>query len=178
MPTKRPGCVADDDLTQYRNGARYELVGETSMEWTKRIAWEKIDWDMAKGLNATAGGYYVRTNVMNGVRQYMGESNPFPEVWRQAMFIKIPAGSSLIIHNDAVPDIAPYDRYHIPVTTNAGCKCYLHIAGTDPEQFEGFHCEVGKVYKMDPTILHWSENLGDTDRIHLVIDLKKELTNG
>ena len=177
MPVKRPGCTPYDDETQYRNGARYSLVKRiSSMEWAKKVAWDKIDWDRAKGVNDTAGGYYIRTNVMNSIRMMMGDADPFPnEEWRQAMLIKIPAGSSLVIHNDGVFKYAAYDRYHVPIATNDGCKCFLHRIGTDPEEFDAYHCEVGSIYLMDPTILHYSENLGETDRIHLCIDLKVKL---
>lgn len=176
MPIKRPGCISEDEPGHYRNGARYEYVKDVDVSWSGKIAWHKITWDLAKGVNGQGGGYQIRTNVMNSIREFMGDANPFPdEEWKQAMLVNIPPGRSLIIHNDECFERSAFDRYHIPITTNDKCRCYLHKPGTDPEEYDAYHCEVGKIYKMDPTILHYSENLGETDRIHLVVDLKVNL---
>lgn len=173
MVEKRPGCIAEDEPGHYRNGSRYEHVADIRTGWMKKIAWDKIEWDLARGKNAAGGGYYIRTNVMNSIRTYLGKDTPFGSgaTWKQAMLLKIPPGCSLIVHNDACFEDTAFDRYHIPITTNDLCACYMHIPGTSPEEFTSHHCEVGKVYKMDPTILHYSENLGETDRIHLCVDL-------
>ncbi len=176
MPIKRAGCTDYSDPNHYRSGKRYEYVKDVDVSWASKINWDKITWDNPRGQNLEGGGYYIRTNVMNSIRSFMGEADPFPnEEWRQAMLLKIPAGSSLIIHNDGVFKHAPFDRYHIPITTNDECRCFLHRIGTDPEEYDAYHCEVGKLYSMDPTILHYSENKGTTDRIHLCVDLKVHL---
>jgi len=58
--------------------------------------------------------------------------------------------------------------YHVPVTTNKNCWCYMHSLHGD----DRFHLEVGKIYEVDRTIEHSSKNLGSSDRIHLLVEVE------
>lgn len=55
------------------------------------------------------------------------------------------------------------DRIHIPITTNE--KVIFNVGGEDK------HMKIGECWNMNQSILHFVKNDGDTDRIHLVIDL-------
>ena len=76
----------------------------------------------------------------------------------RAFFLKIPPGGKVHKHVDK-----PSTRYIIPVTTNP--KCVSWVAG------EAYHLEVGKVYHVDTTQEHESTNDGETDRVHLLVDV-------
>lgn len=54
-------------------------------------------------------------------------------------------------------------RIHVPLLTNKNCKL----------TFEGreHHLEVGKVYEINNRIMHSGFNRGNSDRIHLILDM-------
>ncbi len=54
-------------------------------------------------------------------------------------------------------------RYHLPLQSNADCWSFSD---------EWRRLEVGRVYRLDPTIPHGAVNWGDTLRLHLMIDVE------
>lgn len=80
-----------------------------------------------------------------------------------SFFLRIPAGGRVHRHVDAEKD---YITYHIPVYTNPDCTCFVEDVP--------HHLTVGSVYEVDRTRLHWSQNQGDTDRVHLLLAEAKD----
>lgn len=68
------------------------------------------------------------------------------------------------IHKD---NRKPYETYHMPIYTNDACLCYSR-AGEDTEVA---YLEVGFMFHVERTDLHWSTNFGETERIHLLLAL-------
>ncbi len=85
-----------------------------------------------------------------------------------AMFTVIRPGGHFHFHRDnpAAENgvMAALRRYHIVLATNPESWCF-HDG--DWQQLE-----VGGVYEMDPAKTHAAINFGETDRIHLVVDLE------
>jgi hypothetical protein len=72
-------------------------------------------------------------------------------------------GVSLIPHVDIYWFHKVSRRIHIPITTNLNCEL----------TFEGrpYHLEVEKVYEINNRIVHAGYNNGNTDRVHLILDM-------
>lgn len=72
-------------------------------------------------------------------------------------------GRSLIPHIDVYWFHKESRRIHVPILTNNNAML----------TFEGrpYHLELGKVYEINNRILHSGYNNGETDRIHLILDM-------
>lgn len=87
--------------------------------------------------------------------------------WRMAWFVNVPAKTGhLHRHNDGV---MTYDTFHIPLQTNQKVVNFMY----DGEAKERFHLNVGSVYRINRAIDHESVNRGASDRIHLLMDVRR-----
>jgi len=87
-----------------------------------------------------------------------------PGEWLSARIIAIKPGGIIPLHMDARPyDEEKRTRYHVVLTTNPFCWNY-HDESVQ-------HLVLGGIYTVDETLPHASVNWGDTDRVHLVIDV-------
>ena len=75
-------------------------------------------------------------------------------------------GGAIDTHIDEGEYCAAHDRFHFVLSTNSDVwfKCDGRVK----------HFEVGKIWWLDNKSLHSVENNGSTDRIHIVVDIKKE----
>jgi hypothetical protein len=88
----------------------------------------------------------------------------------RAFFIKMRPGSRVHRHRDPPGVVDWYDTDHVVVETND--KAFLCWA--DDEGEHRTHLGLGKRYRItDRGVMHWAENNGDTDRIHLLIEYPK-----
>ena len=55
-------------------------------------------------------------------------------------------------------------RYHWPLRTTPDVMFYY------PDYDISFHLEVGKVYRLDTSVIHYAINPSDHDRTHLIMD--------
>lgn len=79
---------------------------------------------------------------------------------------KLKAGGVIDTHIDKGEYCAAHDRFHFVVSTNPDVwfKCNGSV-----KRFEA-----GKIWWLDNKSLHSIENNGSADRIHIVVDIKKE----
>lgn len=88
-----------------------------------------------------------------------------PKVWEMSMLTAVKAlGGTLSFHLDEF-NTKSHVRYHVVLQSNP--RCWVHHDG----EFQLL--EVGGVYTMDPTKYHAAVNWGETDRIHLVVDVER-----
>lgn len=81
--------------------------------------------------------------------------NTFPNV-RQTSIAGHPPGTRIDLH----PDNDEFLKIHIPIVTNPDAWfCF---------EDEKFNLEVGSAYMVNTAILHGTDNLGTTDRVHLL----------
>jgi len=83
-----------------------------------------------------------------------------------AILINLPSGCSIGRHRDANPIGDKFNlcnRIHIPILTNP--NCVFEIAGEEINMGVGEVWEISNIKKM-----HSVRNLGDNDRVHLLID--------
>jgi hypothetical protein len=77
---------------------------------------------------------------------------------------RLPSGQHIPSHSDIAADLRYYDRFHIPLTTNDGID---FRAGEDHAQMG-----VGEIWWFDNSAEHEVWNRGNTDRIHLIVDIR------
>ena len=84
--------------------------------------------------------------------------------YTRAFFLLLPPNGIVHRHRDAS---SASRSYHIPVCTNLACfnRIYLN------DQIICCHLFVGECYEIDRTIEHSSVNKGDTDRVHLIVEV-------
>lgn len=75
---------------------------------------------------------------------------------------KLKAGGVIPVHIDGASYFAKQHRLHIPLTTNP--DVVFSVGGV----FK--HMSVGEIWEINNTIHHGVHNLGNCDRIHLVVD--------
>jgi Aspartyl/Asparaginyl beta-hydroxylase len=90
----------------------------------------------------------------------------FGAPWLRVAFYKLEAGAQIGEHRDIVQNQGGRGmaRIHVPVITNDKVIMYV---GHKP-----YHYPPGSAWYFDPTAQHAVENLGNEDRIHLLVDFK------
>ena len=119
-------------------------VSQTSMEMY-RLMMHMLDWEIAQNR-----GY-----------QTADVSQLFPE-YKRAFFLKLPPGTAMHRHVDC-GDCA---TDHIVMQTNPKCLNFW----CDENGEHSVHMDEGCRYNVDRTVLHWAENNGETDRVHLLVE--------
>ncbi len=79
------------------------------------------------------------------------------------MLVKLPAGKNIDKHFDGGSYLSVAKRHHIPIITNN--KVWFTIDG------EKKHLAEGEIWEIDNTKEHEVQNLGDKDRVHLIVDI-------
>lgn len=85
------------------------------------------------------------------------------EEWAATMIL-LPAGKNIKRHKDVYPSPPNLHRIHLPLQTNSLVHFYCGKTRINMKA-DVFY----EVHNLEYD--HWVENLGDTDRIHLVIDV-------
>jgi len=86
----------------------------------------------------------------------------------RAMIVRLRAGGRVARHTDQGAYADATRRFHLSVTTNA--QCLMRVGS------ETAHAEPGEVYFFDKHAPHEVVNEGDTDRIHLILDIWQRKT--
>lgn len=89
----------------------------------------------------------------------------------RAFFIRMKPGTRVHRHRDPSEVTEFFDTDHIVLTTNnEAFICWEDEIGQDRR----VHLELGRRYRIvDRGVMHWAENNGETDRIHLLIEYPK-----
>lgn len=88
-----------------------------------------------------------------------------PHDIKRANIVLLKAKCFIKRHKDKGEFLEKTRRVHIPIATNDGC--YLTVEETDK------HFPEGEIWEIDNTgKYHSAHNEGNTDRIHLIIDIK------
>ena len=97
-------------------------------------------------------------------RRYItAEVTDFWEPCERAFFVLIPPRGFIHRHSDeAIKGVT----HHIVLSTNQGCTNGWLEDGEE----KTCHLEAGKRYHVAREPVHWAENLGETDRIHLLVE--------
>jgi hypothetical protein len=83
-----------------------------------------------------------------------------------ALASKLGPGSKVSPHTDLGEFLESIHRVHIPVVTNENS---FYFVGDERVQMK-----VGEMYEIDNQRVHWVKNDGDTDRVHVIINIYGE----
>jgi hypothetical protein len=81
----------------------------------------------------------------------------------KCVFIKMPAHKSVGEHTDKMDYLGAVRRHHIAITTNDDVFFFVNK--------EAKNMKVGECWEINNNLLHSVENNGDTERIHLMVDI-------
>lgn len=113
----------------------------------------------------TVAEYCYPTEICHGyLAEVMKQISEMGFEPKRARIIKLTAGLSSSWHRDA-PDNIPCVRLHVPIITNPGC--FFEVEGD-----MGHMVADGSSYLVKVNRMHRVFNQGDTDRFHLVMDVK------
>tara|TARA_R100000988_G_scaffold101223_1_gene73664 strand:- start:1389 stop:1934 length:546 start_codon:yes stop_codon:yes gene_type:complete len=85
-----------------------------------------------------------------------------------SLFVKLPAGKQVYKHKDSFEIFKYINRIHVPIITNAEC---LFTIGEETKSVEK-----GKATQIDNMAWHSVENKSSVDRVHLIFDIKADLS--
>lgn len=92
------------------------------------------------------------------VRPY-GYQNP---VFSKVLLARLPAGKIIPTHVDGEGSNLYTHKIHVPIQTNSQALFYIEDVP--------YHLQEGFSYEVNNIVKHHVENLGDTDRIHLIFE--------
>ena len=81
---------------------------------------------------------------------------------KNILITRLIPGQAHRLHIDQQTDSWKF-RVHVPITTNPLCMMLF--------EDEEVHFEVGTAYKFNTLAMHGANNLGRTDRVHLMYDI-------
>jgi hypothetical protein len=83
----------------------------------------------------------------------------------KVMLVELAPGGSLAWHKDEGAYAQAHMRFHLPLVTNP--MAFLLAGG------EQAHVPVGALTFFDTSVLHSAINLGETPRVHLIVDVRR-----
>ena len=133
----------------------YKIIENVSRETLEKIksALKDSVWKKKQGQETNYEVCFVEFDLPE-IKQILGGE------WTKMFFLKLPRKGKIHKHIDT-PRLE--ETYHIPIETNDLCINYM--------EDEPYHLEVGKIYWVDRSREHHSVNLGDSDRVHLLIEV-------
>ena len=83
---------------------------------------------------------------------------------------KMVPGGNIYPHIDPGKYFDLHDRYHIVLKTNNG----VSFSCGSKEDTETVRFEQGELWVFDNKTMHWASNKGDSDRIHIIMDVRND----
>jgi hypothetical protein len=170
---------------------KYKLVGEVDSSITDKIAeafveddWYLYDYRRPMFDSARESGMYNSIMIRHSSEysndtirnmplydKYYPLIEPILEELKKyydyeeyvAFFARLQPEAFVTPHGDGGPFLQHIHRLHVPITTNDKSKYVI--------EEETMHWEIGKMYEFDNMRMHEAYNHGDTDRVHLIINL-------
>lgn len=81
----------------------------------------------------------------------------------KCLFIKLPAGKNVLEHSDQMDYLGAVRRHHLAIQTNENVLFFVNN--------ESKNMQVGDCWEINNSLKHSVINNGNTDRIHLLIDI-------
>ena len=130
-------------------------------------AYAQYRQDMSRAANGLDESAYNKPRDFMESAPYISEVlASFGDPITRARFARVKPGFTIKPHIDY--DTRYGMRYHIALTTND--ECHIGFRRNKKQEFDVRHIPVdGHVYFLNAGFEHYADNLGDTDRIHLVI---------
>lgn len=101
-------------------------------------------------------------NLKSQISQFLGDG----EI-QSCIMVNLPSKKKIAKHVDTFKFARLFRRLHIPIQTNDDCYFFIDK--------ESKNLKVGEIWEIaNDEYLHWVENGGDTDRIHMIVDWKEK----
>lgn len=102
------------------------------------------------------------SNLTNQIIEILGDG----EI-QSCILVNLPRGKKIAKHVDTFKFAKIFKRLHIPIQTNEDCLFYIG------EEIKNL--KIGEIWEIaNDEFVHWVENNGDCDRIHMIIDWKEK----
>jgi len=125
--------------------------------------WDKVYMNGKHELDARC-----YNKIKSGIPEYFSYMiQTFQPNVSRVMLTKLQPGEMLGKHIDHDTSIGV--RYHIPIITNSDSR--IGFIDDDGNDVLAHLPADGSVWFLNPGIVHWAENLGQEDRIHLIINM-------
>jgi len=141
--------------------------------WEKHLSdyhdgnWQSISLfapDGRRSNQVSVGGALAATEALQRCDYVPEVINGFPGQKNRIRFLRLRPGGEIFPHSDPMHQIDPaMVRIHVPVQTNS--SVVFHVHGVR------LHMLPGETWFVDVRFKHSVRNEGETDRVHLVIDI-------
>jgi hypothetical protein len=100
--------------------------------------------------------------LTNQITELLGEGHI-----QSCIMVNLPANKKIAKHIDTFKFAKIFKRLHIPIQTNENCNFFI---GKEMKNLK-----VGEIWEIaNDEYVHWVENNGDIDRIHIIVDWKEK----
>ena len=144
--------------TAMRNGVMQRATNPARIEFARHIG-ALSDRDVSRLLQLAGSATWREVPS----REYITADVEFWEPCKRAFFILIPAGGKIHRHHDKAIEGT---THHLVLLTNANCLNWW----IDDDGERHCHMAAGQRYEVARDPIHWAENRGATDRIHLLVE--------
>lgn len=134
------------DLAQYID-ADLDITADNFGKYIKKFKTNQVDNQLNSYTDA----------IVNELEQI------YDGVAARILYAKISPGSGIAPHSDNGYYFQHSHRCHVPIITND--NVFFTI------EDDSFNLPQGKCYEVDNILMHHVRNLGNTDRIHLIVDI-------
>ena len=141
--------------------------------WEKHLSdyhdgnWQSISLFAPGGRRSnqfSGGDAFAATEALQRCDYVPEVINSFPGLKNRIRFLRLRAGGEIFPHSDPMHQLdRAMVRIHIPVQTSASVAFYVHGVR--------LHMLPGETWFVDVRFKHSVRNEGDTDRVHLVMDV-------
>ena len=143
----------------------YAKIGEVSNEFRARaiVAARSVTWSIKKGKNTD---YSTSFDGRPALEKEPELTDRWPlDIWKSAFFLRLEPGGKVHKHTD---EDHPWQTYHIVLLSNSDCISRIWQGTLQHD----FRLQPGGIYRIDRTMPHESVNNGDTERIHLLMEVR------
>ena len=104
-----------------------------------------------------------QNHLLPVIEQASSQYNFRQPVYPKVMLARLAAGAVIDRHTDGADSNLYTHKIHVPVDTNENARMFIR------DRY--FHLKEGEAYEVNNIVPHSVENLGATDRIHLIFEV-------
>jgi len=142
----------------------YAKVGVVSNAFRARaiVVARSVEWAIKKGENTDYSTSFFGRPALEKEPEL---TDRWPvDIWKSAFFLCLQPGGKVHKHMD---EDHPWNTYHIVLLTNDECISRIW----EGNRAHNFCLKAGGIYRIDRSCPHESVNEGETERIHLLMEV-------
>lgn len=148
----------------------YFKVGQVSNEFRARaiVTARSVEWSVNKGKNTDYSTSFDGRPALEKEPELTDRWRV--DIWQSAFFLRLAPGGKVHKHVD---EPHPWNTYHIVLLSNDQCESRVWQGSYQ----HTFNLLPGGIYRIDRTNPHESVNDGETERIHLMLEVREPAFN-